>query len=478
MKNKIINELKTINKQDLQLSLENDPYFLYNNYFCKIVDNTNFNKIVLEVVNFLQQNKIQIMPYNFGYKGLLTLISNVNNSYQVKSMFQEAYSLGLQNYSTKYHISNYLNLKTLFYLYGLNVPALLQFNLNKSSKKHRKLSERQIDELKKDLENNDYQSYSQISKKYNIRIDTLHKYIDQFNIDVKYIASKNKKSTKHLTDDYEKWVQRINNNGIKQWIFEQLIQKKIPLDVIYQMLLQNSKGYFLDKYKQKYCPVTYYINLNFKNYLLLPQEQWKEYHDDLIDKIYKSFKVSNYGRILTVTLNRNQQHIIVGGIRDKGYLAVHVRYKSENRYYSVHQLVAKCFISNYQQKKYIDHINTIPLDNRVSNLSWVTHQENSNNPITKQKKSILMKNTWSKGRFNKTNLSPCMAFNKDEHKIYCFKSVKSLQDFFNYHSHTLKERWFNKGTIQNQKHKLYGWSFKNITYEEYLKKQQLDPTLK
>lgn len=49
---------------------------------------------------------------------------------------------------------------------------------------------------------------------------------------------------------------------------------------------------------------------------------------------------------------------------------------------AVHILVAKAFIPNPDNKPCIDHINTIRTDNRIENLRWVTHHENTHNPLT------------------------------------------------------------------------------------------------
>lgn len=59
-----------------------------------------------------------------------------------------------------------------------------------------------------------------------------------------------------------------------------------------------------------------------------------------------------------------------------GYLIVAL-YKDKKRKSSyVHRLVAKCFVSNDDNKKCVNHINGDRTDNRVSNLEWVTQKEN------------------------------------------------------------------------------------------------------
>ena len=45
----------------------------------------------------------------------------------------------------------------------------------------------------------------------------------------------------------------------------------------------------------------------------------------------------------------------------------------------IHQLVAKAFIENPQNKRCVDHINTVRTDNNINNLRFATHSENAIN---------------------------------------------------------------------------------------------------
>lgn len=53
----------------------------------------------------------------------------------------------------------------------------------------------------------------------------------------------------------------------------------------------------------------------------------------------------------------------------------------------VHRLVAIAFIPNPENKPCVDHIDTNPQNNYVSNLRWVTAQENALNPLTRKHNS-------------------------------------------------------------------------------------------
>jgi hypothetical protein len=61
----------------------------------------------------------------------------------------------------------------------------------------------------------------------------------------------------------------------------------------------------------------------------------------------------------------------------KGYLLVGLDDGIKQKQYSVHRLVAIAFIPNPENKRCVNHKNSIRSDNRVENLEWATHSENN-----------------------------------------------------------------------------------------------------
>lgn len=47
----------------------------------------------------------------------------------------------------------------------------------------------------------------------------------------------------------------------------------------------------------------------------------------------------------------------------------------------IHRIVADCFLENIHGKNVVNHINSVPHDNRVENLEWCTVKENVNHAI-------------------------------------------------------------------------------------------------
>jgi hypothetical protein len=64
-----------------------------------------------------------------------------------------------------------------------------------------------------------------------------------------------------------------------------------------------------------------------------------------------------------------------------GYAYVHLDKDGIRKFCSVHRLVAKAFLPNTENKKCVNHINSVRDDNRVVNLEWVTPTENMQHAI-------------------------------------------------------------------------------------------------
>ena len=111
------------------------------------------------------------------------------------------------------------------------------------------------------------------------------------------------------------------------------------------------------------------------------KEEWKIYKETTHKRWgHRVYEVSNLGRV------KVNGKIIKPGLHNHGkfnYYAIGC--------FDIHRAVAELYVPNPENKPCVDHINTDPLDNRACNLRWVTHKENSNNPLTKQHASEAQK---------------------------------------------------------------------------------------
>lgn len=140
-----------------------------------------------------------------------------------------------------------------------------------------------------------------------------------------------------------------------------------------------------------------------------------------------------------------------------GYLYYVLCVNGSRKTVKAHRLVALTFIPNPDNKPTVDHINSIRVDNRVTNLRWATNKEQSNFPLTKErlarankgrdfkamgmirdfgrKKTLVIKDGKIIGKFNSqseaskyVNVSPgkvsqCISGHKKSCKGYEFREV-------------------------------------------------------
>ena len=115
----------------------------------------------------------------------------------------------------------------------------------------------------------------------------------------------------------------------------------------------------------------------------MEEEIWKPIKD-----FEGYYEVSNIGRVRSLNYRNTGKEKVLKNIEcSNGYLIVNLTKNGKQKIFKVHRLVAEAFIPNPEGKPYIDHINTIRTDNRVSNLRWVTQKENCNNELSKKKYS-------------------------------------------------------------------------------------------
>lgn len=96
------------------------------------------------------------------------------------------------------------------------------------------------------------------------------------------------------------------------------------------------------------------------------EEVWKDI------KGYEGlYQVSNMGRI------RNSKGCIMKqAINEKGYMRIRLCKDGKKSHLRIHRLVADAFIPNPDNKEEVNHISCMKSDNRVSNLEWVSSEEN------------------------------------------------------------------------------------------------------
>ena len=92
---------------------------------------------------------------------------------------------------------------------------------------------------------------------------------------------------------------------------------------------------------------------------------------------HKGCFVTEDGRVFSNTWNKLKEL----KQNEDGHGYYHVSYKDRTR--KVHRLIAETFIPNPDNLPQVNHIDKNKLNNRVSNLEWVTNQRNVEHSCSK-----------------------------------------------------------------------------------------------
>ena len=119
-------------------------------------------------------------------------------------------------------------------------------------------------------------------------------------------------------------------------------------------------------------------NQEFIESIALEGEEWR----DVVGYEGK-YWISSFGRTLSYQPSLKNPFRIRKPQKDKlGYYKLSLYKDSKQSPRWIHRLVAQAFLPNPMKLNEIDHIDGNPSNNIASNLRWVTHRENMNNPIS------------------------------------------------------------------------------------------------
>ena len=150
---------------------------------------------------------------------------------------------------------------------------------------------------------------------------------------------------------------------------------------------------------------------------------------------FNDYQVSNLGRIKS--FKKGKEKILKTGLNTNKYHWLKLFKKSESKCKLVHSLVAEHFLENKFNLPFINHIDGVKTNNKLSNLEWCTQKQNVNHAWSlglckiSEKQKILSKERASiKVIDTKTNV--------------IFNSIKEAAEFIGMNQTTLGTHLNNK----------------------------------
>ena len=115
--------------------------------------------------------------------------------------------------------------------------------------------------------------------------------------------------------------------------------------------------------------------------MILPIKDFDGYYISSEGKVYCNLGKGNRDKNKTVDLYEVKPRLTKTGYA-RVYMRNSVTNKRKDEY--IHRLVAKHFIPNPDNKKYVNHKNCKRNDNRAKNLEWCSAKENTDYTIKKK----------------------------------------------------------------------------------------------
>lgn len=170
------------------------------------------------------------------------------------------------------------------------------------------------------------------------------------------------------------------------------------------------------------------------------------------------YKVSNLGKVKSIERiavkkyrnNRKVNERILKPSKIKGYLYVKLYKNNKCKSISIHRLVAQAFISNPNNYKEVDHLDTNPQNNSYDNLRWCTHKSN----FLENKRTL-----------EKINIKPVNCYDLEWNFIQSYNSITEASKKLNLSWSSIKQCCDGK-----QNHKRVGeYRFRYIKEDLYEK---------
>ena len=144
------------------------------------------------------------------------------------------------------------------------------------------------------------------------------------------------------------------------------------------------------------------------------EEIWKD-----IKGFEGRYQISNKGRVKSLNYsNRKYEKILTNVVDGKGYYAISLGRGVRK---SVHRIVAEHFLPEDLERKYVNHKNGIPKDNRVENLEWCTPSENM------QHKIYVLGYKYSKETLEKMSISAKKRGVSENTRLARYKKVINIE---------------------------------------------------